>query len=125
MAVLVWLTVIVGTFLVYPWYRSAPPEAVDQAVQSEELAQYPRYWLLANEATAGWHEFGMEWKEHVAWLAPMLATVVAFAIVRYNGHLAENKAARQMVMTLFFLSFAIAGIAGLLGALITKAAPIV
>jgi len=124
MAVLVWATVIVGTYMVYPWYRAAPPEGVDTKAQSEALRDYPRYWLLASEETAEWHNFGMEFKEHVAWISPFLATVVAFAIFRYNGELANDTRARNMVMTLFALSFALAGIAGLLGALITKAAPI-
>ena len=124
MAALVWLTVIVGTYVVYPWYRAAPPKTIDQKVQSEQLRAYPRYWLLASEETAQYHDFGMEWKEHVAWISPLLATVVAFAVIRYGNQLAENKRARQMLMILFLLSFAVAGIAGALGALITKAAPL-
>jgi hypothetical protein len=124
MAVLVWLTVIVGTFVVYPWYRAQPTEGVDTTVQSEELRAYPRYWLLASEETAQNHEFGMEWKEHVAWISPLLATVVAFAVFRYGRELVHNPKARAYIIIFFALSFAIAGIAGALGALITKAAPV-
>ncbi len=124
MAVLVWLTVIVGTYVVYPWYRAAPPSTIDTKVLSDQLKAYPRYGLLASEDTAEFHDFGMEWKEHVAWFAPLLATVVAFAVLRYGKELSQNRTARYMVITLFFLSFAIAGIAGFLGALITKAAPL-
>lgn len=125
MAVLMWLTVIVGTFVVYPWYRAAPAEGIDRAVQSEELRQYPRYWLLANEETAQFHEFGMEFKEHVAWITPFLATAVAYAVYRYGKELTQNKTARNMIIALFALSFLVAGIAGVLGALITKAAPLI
>ncbi len=124
MAVCVWLTVIVGTYIVYPWYRAAPAEGIDRTVQSSELEQYPRYWLLASEETAEYHHFGMEWKEHVAWLSPLLATVVAYAVFVYGKELASKPAARKMVIAFFFLSFAIAGIAGVLGALITKASPL-
>jgi hypothetical protein len=124
MAACVWLTVIVGTYVVYPWYRAQPPEAVNTSVQSEELSQYPRYWLLASEETAEYHEFGMEWKEHVAWISPMLATVVAFGVFKYGKELATNTRARYIIIALFALSFAIAGIAGMLGALITKASPL-
>jgi hypothetical protein len=124
MATLVWLTVVVGTYVVYPWYRARPPEGIDLTIQSEELRAYPRYWLLASEETATFHEFGMEWKEHVAWIAPMLATVVAYAVMRYGKELVNNKQARYMVTTLYVISFLIAGIAGLLGALITKASPL-
>ncbi len=124
MAVLVWLTVIVGTYVVYPWYRAAPPKTLSTTTQTAELKEFPRYWLLASEETAAYHDFGMEWKEHVAWISPMLATVVAFAVLRYGKELSRYPRARYMVMVLFFLSFAVAGIAGVLGALITKAAPV-
>ena len=124
MAVLVWLTVLVGTYVVYPWYRAAPPKTLDTTVQSEELRAYPRFWLLANEKTAPAHEFGMEWKEHVAWFAPILATVVAFIVLRYGKRLAEMPFLRKTLMITFMLAFAAAGVAGLMGALITKAAPI-
>jgi len=124
MAVLLWLTVIVGTFVVYPWYRQAPPAAIDTKVQSDALKAYPRYWLLADEKTAEFHDFGMEFKEHVAWISPLLATIVAFAVFRYGKELVKNARARYMIMAMFILAFAIAGIAGFLGALITKAAPL-
>jgi hypothetical protein len=117
MAAVAWLTVITGTYIVYPWYRAKPPEGVD-------LSLFPRYLLLSNPATAGWHSFGMEWKEHVAWFAPILATVVAYLVWKYGSELARNDRLRKMVIVLFVIAFASAGIAGLFGALITKAAPI-
>lgn len=123
-AISVWLMVIVGTYVIYPWYRSRPPETIDTTTQSEQLREYPYYWLLAGESTAEWHEFGMVWKEHVAWIAPLLATVVAFAVIRHGPYLATHSDARNMVITLFLISFAIFVIAGLLGALITKIAPV-
>lgn len=111
MAVAAWGTVITGTWIVYPWYR-------DPAKTS------PRSTLLADEATAGWHEFGMEWKEHVAWFAPILATVVAFIVLRYGKRLAEMPFLRKTLIVTFVLAFGAAAVAGLMGALITKAAPI-
>jgi hypothetical protein len=54
-----WLTVIIGTWIVYVPYRAEPPEGAD-------LAQYPKFNLTSDPSTAAWHEFGMEWKEHVA-----------------------------------------------------------
>ncbi|MFN8590111.1 MAG: hypothetical protein U0031_01535 [Thermomicrobiales bacterium] len=118
MAVVAWLTVISGTWIVYPWYRARPPEG------ATDLTDFPRYYLLADEHLAGWHEFGMEWKEHIAWIAPYLATVVAFGAIYYGRRLAFEPAVRKLLIWVFVASFAIAGIAGLLGALITKAAPI-
>jgi hypothetical protein len=124
MAVIAWLTVIVGTWIVYPWYRAAPPKALDQTVQSDALREFPRYWLLASDTTAEWHKFGMEWKEHVAFLAPFLATAVAFAVIYYGTKLIHRGEIRRAILVFFTLAFAAAAIAGLFGALITKAAPV-
>ena len=117
MALASWLTVISGTWIVYPWYRATPPEGAD-------LRVFPRAFLLDNPNLAAWHTFGMEWKEHVAWISPILATIVFFGVVYYGRNLAHEPRARKMLITLFVLSFAAAAIAGLFGALITKAAPI-
>lgn len=123
MAVVAWLTVITGTFIAYPWYRAAPPEGVDRT-DPGQLADFPRYLLLAQEKTAGWHEFGMEWKEHVAWIAPFLATAVAFAVLYYGAQLVRKGEIRNAVIVFFVLAFLAAGVAGLFGAFITKAAPV-
>jgi hypothetical protein len=112
MAALVWLTVITGTWIVYPWYR-------------EDTADSPRTLLLDNPDTEDWHTFAMEWKEHVAWIAPMLATVAAFIVLYYRDDLIKNQTARKIAMACFVGAFGIAVIAGLLGALITKKAPVV
>ena len=118
MAIAAWGTVLTGTFIVYPWQRAAAPKGV------ADLTAFPRSFLLANPNLAEWHTFGMEWKEHVAWFAPILATVVAFVVLRYGKRLAEMPFLRKTLMVTFVLAFAAAGIAGLFGALITKAAPI-
>jgi hypothetical protein len=117
MAIAAWGTVITGTYIVYPWYRAAPPAGAN-------LIDYPRYYLLDNPNLAAWHTFGMEWKEHVAWFAPILATVVAFIVLRYGKKLAEMPYLRNVVIISFVVAFTAAAVAGLFGALITKAAPI-
>jgi hypothetical protein len=117
MAIAAWGTVITGTYIVYPWYRARPPEGAD-------LRDYPRYFLLDNPNLAEWHTFGMEWKEHVAWFAPILATVVAFVVLRYGKKLADMPYLRNVLIVTFVLAFGAAAVAGLFGALITKAAPI-
>jgi len=111
MALLAWATVLTGTWVVYPWYREATPDSAKSQ-------------LLADPSTADWHEFGMEWKEHIAWIAPMLATAAAFMVLYYRGGLARNKTARTITIALFVSAFAVAAIAGLFGALIAKAAPV-
>ncbi len=118
MAVVAWLAVIVGTWVVYPWYRAVPPEG------TTDLTSFPKSLLLASPTTADWHNFAMEWKEHVAWFAPFLATTVAFAVAYYGLQLVRRGDIRRAAMVFFVLAFVAAGIAGLFGALITKAAPI-
>ncbi len=117
MAIVAWLTVITGTYIVYPWYRAKLPAGGD-------LAAFPRNFLLSKPATAGWHNFGMEWKEHVAWLAPILATMVAYMVTRYGARLAKDDQVRHAIIVLFTIAFCSAAIAGLFGAFINKAAPI-
>ena len=104
--------------MVYPTYRAPAPEG------TEDLTEYPRSLLLSDESLQFWHEFGMEWKEHIAWLAPMLATVAAFVVTRYRRQLAEDTEIRKASIRLLSLAFVAAGVAGLFGALINKAAPI-
>ncbi len=118
MAVVSWLTVITGTYIVYPWYRAKPPEGLT------DLSAYPRSFLLSMPNLAQWHSFGMEWKEHVAWFSPILAVVVAYVVWRYGAQIAETPKLRNALIVLFILAFAAAGIAGLFGAFITKAAPL-
>jgi hypothetical protein len=117
MAVAAWVTVISGTYVVYPWYRAVAPKGAD-------LTQYPKSFLVADPNLANWHNFGMEWKEHVAWLAPLLATVVAYLVWKYAARLSTEAGLRRIVMVTLTIAFVTAAVAGLLGALITKTAPI-
>jgi len=118
MAVIAWVTVVTGTWIVYPWYRAKPPAG------ATDLTDYPRALLLSDPDTKEWHEFGMEWKEHVAWVSPMLATVAAFIVLYYGNQLIVDKRLRYATLGTFVLAFATAGVAGALGAFITKVAPI-
>jgi hypothetical protein len=59
----------------------------------------------------------MEWKEHVAWLSPILATVVFYIVLKYGTQLAEDRQMRNMTMVIYTLAFVSAAIAGLFGAL--------
>ncbi|HEX5993922.1 MAG TPA: hypothetical protein VFY84_02140 [Jiangellales bacterium] len=111
MAVAAWATVITGTWVVYPWYRDPSPDS-------------PRSRLLANPDTADWHEFAMEWKEHIAWLSPILATTVAFIVVYYGPQLISYDRVRRTTTGLFVAAFAFAAVAGAFGAFITKIAPV-
>jgi hypothetical protein len=115
MAVTAWVTVISGTWIVYPWYRAG-----DET--SKPLSA--KFQLTADPNTADWHNFGMEWKEHIAWLAPILATVVAFIVVYYGANLIRHDRVRKTAIALYVMAFAFAAVAGALGAFITKVAPV-
>lgn len=118
MALVAWVTVITGTYIVYPWYRAKPPAG------TTDLSDYPRSLLLGTPGKEEWHKFGMEWKEHIAWLSPMLATAAAFIVLYYGNQLIVDKRLRWAAMVLFVAAFVAAGAAGLMGAFITKAAPL-
>lgn len=118
MAAISWATVLTGTYIVYPWYRAKPPEG------ATDLSGFARSLLLASESTAQWHKFGMEWKEHVGWIAPIAATVVAYVISVYGPKLVNEAKIHKALTWFFIVSFTTAGIAGVLGAFITKAAPV-
>lgn len=115
-ALIAWVTVITGTWIVYPWYRAKPPAGA-------EIADYPQAYLAQNPALTGWHDFGMEWKEHVGWITPILATAVAFVVLRYGPQLARDPKLRRSLITLLVIAFGAALVAGGLGAFISKIAP--
>jgi len=66
----------------------------------------------------------MEWKEHIGWAAPILATAVAFVVSYYGPRLARDNKLRWLTMVAFVAAFAAAAVAGVFGAFINKAAPI-
>ena len=118
MAVLAWGAVLSGAYVVYPWYRAHPPAG------TTDLTEYARSSLLAHPATAGWHNVGMEWKEHVAWFAPIALTMVAYVFIKYGSELSRHRQIRRAAFGFTVAAFIAAGIAGLFGALITKNAPV-
>ena len=65
----------------------------------------------------------MEWKEHVAWLSPILATAAAYLAVRYRSQLEEWVGVRRTVRVFLTLAFATGLVAGALGAALNKVAP--
>ncbi|MBI4218909.1 MAG: hypothetical protein HY682_02115 [Chloroflexi bacterium] len=118
MAFAAWATVLSGNYVVYPWYRATPPQG------TTDLTRYPRSFLRADPDLATWHTFGMEWKEHVAWLAPILATAVAFVVSYYGPRLVADKRLRNIVLALYVTAFAAAAVAGMFGAFLNKVAPV-
>ena len=117
-AVLAWATVFSGSYLVYPWYRARPPAG------TTDFAEYARQSLLASPAKSGWHNLGMEWKEHVAWFTPIALTMVAYVFIKYGSDLAKHRQVRKVAFAFTMAAFIAAAIAGTFGALINKMAPV-
>lgn len=118
MAALAWLSVLTGAYIVYPWYRAIPPSS------TANLAAYPQRLLMSNPDTIGWHSIGMEWKEHVAWLAPIAITMAAAVFIRYGRAVRKHPAVRNAVLCFVVVSLVAAGIACFFGAEIDDRAPV-
>ena len=118
MVVLAWAAVLSGAYVIYPWYRAAPPPG------TVDLSRFPQRLLISSPATIGWHSLGMEWKEHVGWFAPISITMVAFVFIRYGRNLKNHRQLRSAVLVFVLASFVAAGIAGFFGAEIDDYAPL-
>jgi predicted transporter len=118
MVILAWLTVFSGAYIVYPWYRAVPPAGV------ADLADYPRRLLLSSGKTSEWHNIGMEWKEHVAWLAPIAMTMVAYVTMKYGRAITRPRYMRTAVLGFTVAAFVATGVAGAFGAFLNKYAPV-
>ena len=114
---LAWMTVILGSYFPYAWYRATPPAGAD-------LTQYPMFYLLSKPGFGFWEEYGMEWKEHLAWFVPILLTVVTFIFGRYREKLLGEPGVRKALMIFLLIAFAASAISGFLGAFVTKIAPV-
>jgi hypothetical protein len=113
-----WLSVLAGTYGVFPLYRMTPPP------NTLNMAQYPRALLLANPETAWLHGFAMELKEHVPWIAAMLATAPAAIVWRDPRRALSDRGIYRPVVALIAVSLVLASAAGLLGILVNKVAPV-
>ena len=124
MAAVAWATVITGTWIVYPWYRDKAKACEGLDLPSSECS--PRNFLLSNVSgnTTGWHHFGMEWKEHVAWGAPFLATSAFLVALYYGPRIMARPWLRTALIVMVVGAFAAAAAAGAYGAFINKVAPI-
>jgi hypothetical protein len=118
MAALAWITVLTGTYLVYPWYRALPPKG------TTNLAAYPQHLLLSSPITASWHLIGMEWKEHIAFVVPIAITMCAAVSIEYGRNLNRHPALRNAILAIVATSLVAAGVAGFFGAMLAKTAPI-
>jgi hypothetical protein len=113
-----WAAVLLGAYIVYPWYRAIPPTGITN------LAGYPQRLLLASITTSGWHGIGMEWKEHVGWLAPIAITMVAYVLIKHRLAMKKYPQIRTAVLVFALVALLSGGIAGFFGAMIDNHAPV-
>jgi hypothetical protein len=117
-SLLLWAAVLAGTYISFPDYRATPPEGLT------DLSAYPRALIRSKPGTAWLHSFAMESKEHMPWMAAMLATGVAFVASRYRDQLLNDRRLRRIAVGLLTLTLLIVAGVSLLGVLINKVAPL-
>jgi hypothetical protein len=116
LAVVAWLASATGTWFGYAGYRAKVPPGGD-------IAMYPREYLLSSQQLAFWETFAMEWKVHIGWTTPFLATAVAFVALRYRRRLVADRLVRKVMTNMLVLAFAGALVAAVLGAVVNVTAP--
>jgi len=116
LAVVAWLASAVGTWFGYAGYRAKVPPGGN-------IEMYPREYLLHSPKLAFWETFAMEWKVHIGWTTPFLATAVAFTALRYRRRLVADRLVRKVMTIMLLLAFAGALVAAGLGAVVNVTAP--
>ena len=117
-AAALWLTVLVGTYVLFPPYRATPP------VDATDLAKFPRSLILSNPETIWLHAFAMETKEHAPWIASMLATAVAFVSVRYRWQALRQAQLRDFMVALLAICLVLVAFVAVMGVFVSKVAPL-
>jgi len=116
LAVVAWLASAVGTWGGYAGYRAKVPPGGN-------ISMYPREYLLHSPGLAFWETFAMEWKVHVGWTTPFLATAVAFVALRYRRRLVADPLVRKVMTIMLLIAFAGALVAAVMGAMVNVTAP--
>jgi hypothetical protein len=116
LAVVAWLASGIGTWFGYAGYRAKMPPGGN-------IEMYPREYLLHSPQLAFWENFAMEWKVHIGWTTPFLATAVAFTALRYRRRLVADRLVRKVMTIMLLLAFAGALVAAGLGAVVNVTAP--
>jgi hypothetical protein len=117
-AVLLWIAVLGGAYIVFPWYRATPPEGV------ASLAAYPRALLMSSPDTRWLHAFGMEIKEHMPWIAAMILTAAAFVARRHRATLLSDASLRRITGSLLVVALVLVSFVALMGVFVNKVAPL-
>lgn len=117
-SVMLWLTVVIGTYVSFPTYRAVPPPG------TTDLGAYPKSLIQSNPQTAWLHSFAMESKEHVPWIAAMLVTAVAFTAMRHHRSLLQDARVNGTARLFLVMAFLLVAYASVLGIFVNKVAPL-
>jgi hypothetical protein len=104
-----WLAAVSGTFVVDHWFRSATPTSPSTVLEASGYGA----WVTAEHA-----------KELLAWLSVAAGTAAAYLALRDGKMLAVGGKARLSVGVLLLAALAFGSVAGVLGVLLTKLAPL-
>jgi hypothetical protein len=66
----------------------------------------------------------MEWKEHIAWVAPITMTMVAYVFTKYRATLPCFPLLQKAVLSFTIIALLAVGTAGWFGAFLNKHAPV-
>jgi hypothetical protein len=110
--VVAWLAVILGTFVVDPWFHAHVPGS-------------PLTILEARPHLVFWTDLVMEWKERISWISALVASVAAYLTWYYGDQLAWDRAARRLVVGAVSFAFVAAAAGGVMGLLLSKVTPVV
>ena len=111
MTVVAWSAVVVGTFVVDPWFH-------------QHVAGSPLTLLEARPSLTFWTDIVLEWKERISWTAAIVASGGAYLATYYGDDLVWDRRARLLIVAVFAVAFAAALAAGAMGLLLTKIAPV-
>lgn len=79
---------------------------------------------MSSPHTIGWHSLGMEWKEHVAWFAPIAITMIAYVYWKYGRGINKHRDMRRTILVFTAVAFVATGVAGAFGIFLNKYAPV-
>jgi hypothetical protein len=117
-AIVLWLAVLTGTYIIFPPYRATPPVGVT------DLGPFPRSLIQSRPDTVWLHAFGMESKEHMPWIAAMLATAVAFVGVRVPSMLVTRGPVRRLTILFVTIALGLIAFVAVMGVFVNKVAPL-
>ena len=117
MAALAWLTVLTGTYIIYPWYRAAPPlgQSVSALFRARSFCQIPQ------PVSGTRSEWSGKSTSRGSCPSPSPRPPLRISYARDLGH---HPQLRSALLRIHRASLFAAGVAGVFGAMLDKSAPV-